>query len=488
MTRRRHDFCVFCAVAVAVIDFLMFTSASTAQAQEKPISFIKDVAPILKEYCFTCHDGKKKSGKYDMTTPEKLLEGGSAGEPIVAGMPDKSDFYDLIVTKDDRRMPPRDKGEAMPSAKAAIVAKWIKGGAKFDADLGAKADLWKELRTRWTPPSPPKAYAFPVVVNALAFTPDAKSLVVGGHHELTVWDVETGKLKKRIHTRPERAYGLTFLADGKLAVAGSRPGQEGDVRVYDINAKGKDDAGVEVLDGVNDKKVMLKVLFDVDDSVLALAASADGKKLAAGGCDRAVRIYDLSGGYDKAKLEQTIENHADWVLGVALTKDGKYLLTAGRDKTAKVWDLAKKESVITIPEHQDIVYGVAAGPDGTLGFSVGADKNIRSWKTAGDGKSVKTGGGHGDQVLKIAISPKTPMIATGSKDKSVRLWSVDDLKASKTLSGLTDEVFALAFSPDGNLVAGGSYDGEVRIWKVADGSVARGFNASPGYVAKTAGK
>ena len=487
MTRRRYCFCVLCAVAAAVLYFIMFAATPQAQAQEK-VSFVKDVAPILKEYCFTCHDAKKKSGKYDMTTFEKLLEGGATGEPIVAGMPDKSDFYELIVTKDDRRMPPKDKGEAVPAAKAAIIEKWIKQGAKIDGDLNAKADLWKELRSRWVPPAPPKAYAFPVVINALAFTPDGKSLVVGGHHELTVWSVDSGKLLKRIHTRPERAYGLAFLADGKLAVAGSRPGQEGDVRVYDITAKGKNEAGVEVLDGVNDKKVMLKVLFDVDDSVLAIAASKDGKKLAAGGCDRAVRIWDLSAGLDKAKLEQTVENHADWVLGVALTGDGKYLLTAGRDKTAKVWDLTKKESVITVPEHQDIVYAVAAGSDGALGYSVGADRNIRAWKTAGDGKSVKNGGGHGDHVLKVAISPKEPILATGSKDKTVRLWSETELKSTKTLNGLTDEVFALAFSPDGQLLAGGSYDGEVRIWKVADGSVVKAFNASPGYVAKTAGK
>lgn len=486
MIRRRYCFCVFCAVAAFVFYFLFLAGAPAAQAQET--SFVKDVAPILKEYCFTCHDAKKKSGKYDMTTVEKLLEGGSNGEPIVAGMPEKSDFYDLIVTKDDRRMPPRDKGEAVPAAKAAVIAKWIKDGAKIDKDLSPKADLWKELRVRWIAPPPPKSYAFPVVVNALAFTPDGKSLVVGGHHELTVWDYASGKLLKRIHTRPERAYGLAFLADGKLAVAGSRPGQEGDVRVYDINAKGKTDGGVEVLDGVNDKKVLLKVLFDVDDSVLALAVSKDGKKLAAGGCDRAVRVWDLSAGLDKAKLEQTIENHADWVLGVAFTNDGKYLLTASRDKTAKSWDLTKKESAITVPEHSDIVYGVAAGADGTIGYSVGADKNVRSWKTAGDGKTVKSGGGHGDHVLKIAISPKEPLIATGSKDKSVRLWSEGDLKSTKTLSGLTDEVFALAFSPDGQLVAGGSYDGEVRIWKVADGSVVKAFNASPGYVTKTAGK
>ena len=382
-------------------------------------------------------------------------------------------------------MPPRDKGEAVPKEKSEVIARWIKEGAKLDAGIDPKADIVKELRVRWKPPAPPKVYPFPTIVNALAFTPDAKQIVVGGHHEITVWTVETGKLAKRMHTRAERAYGMAFLPDGKLVVAGGRPGQEGDVRVYDIpTAKGKTEDGVEVLDGVNDKAVMLKQLLDVEDSVLCLAVSPDGKTLAAGGCDRAVRVWDLSGGIAAAKLEQTVENHADWVLGCALTADGKYLVTAGRDKTAKVWDLKAKESVVTFPEHQQIVYGVAVKADGTLGFSVGADKQLRTWNPKGEGKQVKNAGGHGDEIFKVAFNPKQPMLATSSADKSVRLWNSDTLAAGKTLAGLNDFVFAVAFSADGALVAGGSYDGGVAVWKVADGAPVKVFNASPGIVTK----
>jgi len=484
MLRRQPLFCVYCAVAATIVYFLMFASPQQAAAQA-PVSFINDVAPIFKENCFACHDAKKKSGKYDMTSFEKIMAGGANGEPIAPGKPETSEFHGLIVSKDQRRMPPRDKGEAVPKEKADVIAKWIKEGAKLDAGIDAKADIVKELRVRWKPPAPPKVYPFPTIVNALAFTPDAKQLVVGGHHELTVWTIETGKLAKRIHTRAERAYGMVFLPDGKLAVAGGRPGQEGDVRIFDIlTAKGKTEDGVEVLDGVNDPKVMLKQLLDVEDSVLCIAASADGKVLAAGGCDRAVRIWDLSGGFAAAKLEQTVENHADWVLGCALTADAKYLVTAGRDKTAKVWDLKVKESVVTFPEHQQIVYGVAVKADGSIGFSVGADKQLRTWNPKGEGKQVKNAGGHADDVFKIAFNPKQPMLATSSADKSVRLWNSDTLAAGKTLAGLTDFVFAVAFSADGTLVAGGSYDGGVAVWKVADGLPVKVFNASPGIVTK----
>lgn len=481
---RNLRLCVLCAIAAAVL-FLLF-AGGPARAADKPTSFINDVAPILKENCFACHDAKKRSGKYDMTTIEKMLAGGSDGEPITAGKPAESDFYTLMTTKDDRRMPPRDKGEAVPKEKAEVIRKWIAEGAKIDGGLDAKADLVKELRVRWKPPVPAEKYKFPTIVNALAFAPDGKQLVVGGHHELTVWDIAGGKLVKRIYTRAERAYGMAFLPDGKLAVAGGRPGQEGDVRVYDLAAKPKETKnGVAILDGVADPATMVKLLLDADDSVLCLTVSGDGKKLAAGGCDRAVRIWDISEGVAKAKLEQTVENHADWVLGVALSADGKYLLTAGRDKTAKVWDLKAKESVLTFPEHQNVVYGVAVKADASVGFSVGADKQLRTWKPTGEGKQIKNAGGHGDEVFKVIAHPSQPLLLTASADKSVRSWNADSLANVKTFPGLTDFVYALAISADGKQVAAGSYDGEIRVWTIADAALVKSFNASPGFEPKT---
>lgn len=469
---------------LAFVLFLIPTLTLPAPAQEKkPVSFINDVAPILKENCFACHDAKKRSGKYDMTTFEKLTHGGSGGEAVVAGKLDESDLHALMVTKEERRMPPRDKGEAVPADKAAVVAEWIKQGAKLDAGIDPKADLLKELRVRWKPPAPPVAFSKPVVINALAFTPDGKSLVVGGHHELTVWSAADGKLQKRLNTRAERAMALAFLPDGKLVVAGSRPGQEGDVRVYDLSAKpAKSDGGVDYLDGVNDPKVLVKHLLDVDDSVLCLAVSPDGKTLAAGGCDRAIRVWDISAGVVTAKLTQTIENHADWVLGISISADGKYLVSASRDKTAKVWDLKAKESVMTFPDHQNTVFAVGLKADGSLGYSVGADRQVRTWKPGGDGKQVKNSGAHGDDVFRIAFSPKDPLFATCSADKTVRVWDAEKLAQTKALQGLTDHVYAVAFSPDGTRVAGGSFLGEVAVWNAKDKSdkpVVQ-FNATPG--------
>ncbi len=207
---------------------------------------------------------------------------------------------------------------------------------------------------------------------------------------------------------------------------------------------------------------------------------ADGKKLASGGCDRLVHVWDLSGGYANAKELPSIENHADWVFGVAFTPDGKRLATASRDKTAKLWDLAGKESILTFPDHQNPVYAVAVKADGKVGFSVGEDNQLRTWNATPEGKQVRNTGGHSKVILKLVANPKQPLLVTCSADHTVRIWNADNGAAVRTLSGHADYVYGLAISPDGTLIASGAFDGEVRIWKVADGSLVKSFNASPG--------
>jgi hypothetical protein len=480
----RH-FCGRVPRGTPVSGFIVLLLCQGAARAREPVSFINEVAPILKESCFGCHGAKNPKGKLDMTRYESLRKGGTKDDPIAPGKPDESYILDVLKATNATRMPPKDTGDPLPAEKISVIERWIAEGAKLDTGLTPKSDLQRELRLRWRPPAPPAVYAFPATITALAFLPDGKKLIVSGHHELTIWDIETSKLEKRIYTRARRTTAFVFLPDGKLVAAGGRPGEEGDVRVYDINGgSARVENGVAILDGVNDPAVMLKQLLDTDDEVLCLALSLDGKKLASGGCDRVVNVWDVAGGWQNAKLEQSIENHADWVFGVVFSPDGKHLVTASRDKTAKVWDLAAKESVLTFPDHQNGVYAVAVKADGKVGWSVGEDAQLRAWNATGDqaGKQIRNAG-QGKAAYKVVMPAKQPWLVTCGADPAVHVWNADNFKAVKTFNGHTDYVFALAVSPDGSLIASGSFNGEVKVWKLTDDKAYRSFNASPGWKA-----
>lgn len=467
------------AALLALVDLEVGAAGGEAGAG-RPVSFINDVAPVLKENCFACHDAHKRKGKLDLTTYESLRQGGDGDDPVVPGHPDDSLIYQRIRATGVRRMPPETSGEALPADRVAVIGRWIREGARLDAGLSPKADLLRELRLRWKPPMPATAYRAPIPITALTFTPDGRRLVVSGYYELTLWEVATGALRQRLRTRSERAYAVLFLPDGKLVVAGGRPGQEGDVRAYDIYGPARQVNGVALLDGVNERRVLIRELAETDDAALCLAMSPDGQRLAASGCDHLVRVWDLGGGMAHARLEQVIDSHADWVCGLAFARDGRQVITASRDRTAKRWDLGRRESVQTFADHQNAVYDVAVAPDGKFGVSVGGDGHVRSWTLGGQGGQRAASMEPGRALFKVALHSQPASLATGGADGLVRLWNPDTLVPVRTLPGLADWIYALALSPDGRLLAAGAWNGDVRVWRVADGSLVRAFKACPG--------
>src|SRR5438477_13142006 len=127
LLRSHFAFCVLCAaLGMAFVLGILLTSAPSfgqvPAAQKSPTSFINDVATILKENCFACHDSKKRKGKLDMTTFESFRKGGTKDEPFVAGKPHESVIIDMLTAKGATRMPPKEAGDPLPKAKIDLIA------------------------------------------------------------------------------------------------------------------------------------------------------------------------------------------------------------------------------------------------------------------------------------------------------------------------------------------------------------------------------
>src|SRR6266516_615038 len=72
--------------------------------------------------------------------------------------------------------------------------------------------------------------------------------------------------------------------------------------------------------------------------------------------------------------------------------------------------------------------------------------------------------GHADEINQIAWSPDGRILASGSKDKTIRLWDAKTGEARRTLKGHSDSILSVAWSPDGRILASGSADKTIRLW------------------------
>ncbi|MGW4370726.1 WD40 repeat domain-containing protein [Nocardia takedensis] len=76
--------------------------------------------------------------------------------------------------------------------------------------------------------------------------------------------------------------------------------------------------------------------------------------------------------------------------------------------------------------------------------------------------------GHTTDVLSVAFSPDGTVLATGSSDRTIRLWDIGThQQIGEPLTGQTNSVTAVAFSPDGTVLAAGGHKQMVRLWDTA---------------------
>jgi hypothetical protein len=440
--------------------FLAMTSRCEVAEGSPPktVSFIREVAPILVGACQACHGPKTAESNYRLDTFERLMRPGDFGTaPVTAENLDDSEIYQLISDDDPHvRMP--NNGGRLVDSQIQTIANWIRQGAKFDGQNAATP--LRDLIPRDLPhAAAPEIYPAAIPITAMAFTSDGSRLIVGGYHEVLIWDLAAAKLVARVGNIPQRTFGLAFNTDSSLlAVAGGSPGVAGEVRLISWQSGPNPDAKPKVLATQED------VFFDV-------AFRPDGKQLVAGGADGSVRVFDLPVGLETLK----INGHSDWVTAVCYSPDGKLIATASRDKTAKVFDAKTGNLVTTHSAHDAPVRAVAFAPDGTSVISA-VGRQISIWSVK-DSKPVGEMISFENDVYALLIESENVLGA--SSDRSVRQFKLKDQTLIRSLAPHPAWVLSLAFHQASHRLAAGCLDGTVTIWNLESGTKLEQFLAVP---------
>jgi WD40 repeat protein len=369
---------------------------------------------------------------------------------------------------------------AQPAGQNRSLTIPIWFAAPAAASSAAPASEPALLASAATPASPPAlectvSCGAAIPLSGIAFSPDGKTLAVGGYKEILVWDLVEGKLAKRIGAGQigSMVQAVVFSKDGKtLAAAEGTPCAAGAVRIFDPQS-GQLAASFQEPKGV----------------VFCLAVSPDGKFLAGGCGDALVYVWSL----EEKKLVTTLKRHSLAVVSVAFGGDAKsaFLVTASLDKTVQVWEAGtwKPDRVTTTleaPVQRCFLQQVArnAGESHRLAFILGGHDS-RSLQVRLDDKAP---GWARSRDVKLDIDGGTPLDCLWLKDKdpskwflsyayvacsdaTVKVFAFDQkLRQIATLRGHSGWVYAVAANAEAARLASAGSDGSVKLWNTADRS------------------
>ncbi len=235
--------------------------------------------------------------------------------------------------------------------------------------------------------------------------------------------------------------GLSISPDDQLIAASLTDGSVGVWRL---------DSGAEVYRLQGHEQMTTDIEF-----------SPNGALLASSSADTTVRLWDVSTG----NALRLLQAHIDYVIKLSFSQDGALLASSSAaigvgesdrtpaHNTIQVWDVSSGENVLTIsPDGIGYVRDVEISPDGqtiaatTWSSALGGTARIYDSQT---GEELHRLYAHRDTVSNIEFSPDGYLLATASRDATVKIWDIDKGVQVTSFVNFGEQVHDIEFTPNG---------------------------------------
>ncbi|KAM3598149.1 uncharacterized protein V6R79_014238 [Siganus canaliculatus] len=258
--------------------------------------------------------------------------------------------------------------------------------------------------------------------------------------------------------------------------------------VLDVKFLGKDDSHIVVATNSCQLKVFelltnsCQILYGHTDTVLSLDVFRKECLFASCAKDRSVRVWHLDSDNGQVRCVAQGCSHANAVGSIACSRmKASFLVSGSQDCTVKVWDLPADLTTTgvdihelaprsTEKAHDKDVNSVAVSPNDKLLASGSQDRTAKLWSLETDrGGSMALLGvfrGHRRGVWAVCFSPVDQVLATSSADGTTKLWSLQDFSCLKTFEGHDASVLKVVFVSRGTQLLTSGSDGLVKLWTI----------------------
>ena len=204
------------------------------------------------------------------------------------------------------------------------------------------------------------------------------------------------------------------------------------------------------------------------NDMTCLSYSPDGQFIATGGDDGRVKLWNTSSGFSFV----TFSDHQSGVSAIEFAKQGQIVFSASLDGTIRAYDLIRYRNFKTFASPVPVQFGcLAIDPTGEIICAGSLDTfDVYMWSVQ-TGKLLDVFSGHTGPVCSMNFSPIDGTLATGSWDKSIKIWNLFSRDTSPETHTHDHEIITIAYRPDGRQLAASTLDGQIHFWDLQEGKL-----------------